>query len=220
MPHHHAHYHSCTAARFHPPQKSLDNLVEAGHLAKKDFKSSVLYWLDQAQFSDVTPDMVTELMQSIEQLTSAKNETTNTRRGLEQRYSSLSTAMTEAEMDAKIAELEAEMETKNARLAKITGGVAGAGAGSSSSSSSAAAALDPLRKAKAKTILERYRRVWSDRKGAVMDMVEHMAEGLNKVGSGIGIISGKLERRLLTLPHPHIIIPRCCHSQYHLPVLC
>jgi hypothetical protein len=88
---------------------------------------------------------------------------------------------------------------KEERLAKITGGAgagAGAGAGSGSGSgSSSSVSLDPKRKALLKASLERYRKAWSSRKNAVMDVVNAISESsgqkLQALCASIGIETDK-----------------------------
>lgn len=150
-------------------QQVLDNLQKKEHLSTKDFNKTTLYWINQHQFTDITPTKLTQVQNRINELTQRANEYTNTRKVLEHRIHTLQTSLTDEELQTKLNEYEQLVKEKEERLAQLTG-----------AKSSSSTFMDPKEKLKLRASIERYRKGWMNRKNMVMDVLNSIAEGTGK----------------------------------------
>ncbi len=116
------------------------------------------------------------------------------RRELEATAAGLSSALTAEELAAQLASTRAAVEASRAKLARLTG-------------PGAPALVTPEQRAAAVATLHRFRRAWAERKRMVCDVLDAMAEGLERkpreLADAIGIETdedAKVSIRDFTLP--------------------
>lgn len=90
-------------------QKVLDNLVSKGIVIEKKNGKQVVYWHDQSGFGEVNNEELAKLDAETQELRSTLSELKEVNRKLEEEIRTLSSQLTDAEIDARIIELQKEV---------------------------------------------------------------------------------------------------------------
>ena len=143
----------------------LDKLAGDGRLVMKAFGKAQVYWADQGQYGDVSPEALAALGETEKEAAAEAGAASAARKALAQQAAALGNAMTDGELEAALAAARAAAAASGAKLAALR---AAAGSGALVSASD---------RAKAKATLDRFRGAWRDRKDKVMVV---------RAGGGVG----------------------------------
>jgi len=175
-------------------ESALQELVARGVACKKDYGKASIYWPSQASFSSISAEDVTAVTKKLEGLEAEVRMVKEARGVIEASIASMTAgpsgealeAALRSERDA-VAALEqrvqiirvAQEESSGGGSSgskRVQGGETSGGAGSATLAGPARI-LSHSEKAALKHSLARYRKVWVNRKAAVVDFLENMADG-------------------------------------------
>lgn len=166
----------------------LDALADAGQLKSKVYGKAKIYWPDQAQYGDITDEMVASLQAKAAELTSAAQSVGLERRAIEGTVARLKSMTSTPDLEKRVKEQEAVVAALRERLSVCEAAAeareAGEASGCAASATAAAAARRPaIVRGKGKTelqaILGKYVKAWKQRKRMVMDLAGQIEEGAN-----------------------------------------
>lgn len=131
----------------------------------KSFGKFSLYWPQQAQYGDVSAARVSELTAQVKEAEERLAELQARRRSLTASLSDPTASLTLPEIKAKLAEVRAALAAGKERLTTLQ---------------TTTTLVTPAQRSVALASLERYRKAWASRKAMVAEVVDAMAEGMEK----------------------------------------
>lgn len=137
-----------------------------GAIKSKLYGKSKLYWPDQAQYGDISEADRSEWSSRAKELESTLGGLQAQRKALQSQLTALSSSLTGPALDAQLAATQVAVAGMRERLDRLQ--------------SSTAVVVTPEQRGAVKASLLRYRKGWSTRKAMVMDVIDNMAEGLEK----------------------------------------
>lgn len=137
----------------------------SGRICSKLYGKFKIYWPRQDQYGEVSPEEMADLDARAAAVETELRAAQARRKELAASLSALSSSLTAAELAASLEETRAEVAALKARVDRLKG---------------TTALVTPAERARVKASLERYRKAWSSRKAMVMDVVDAMADGLEK----------------------------------------
>lgn len=137
----------------------------SGQIVGKTYNKTRIFWANQDQYGEVDEDE----MRAMEEAGVAAQEELATlkarRKEIEAQLNAMSSALTPQQLEAELTSYRTSVAAGKAKLARITG--------------AGARVVTPEERNKVKATLDRYRKLWVERKRMVVDVVESMAEGLD-----------------------------------------
>jgi len=165
----------------------LEALAAEGKLRSKTYGKATIFWPDQAQYGEISDEMVAEQRAKVAALMLEQTAAGNERRAAEGLVARLKSLPSTEELREKAAEAEARVQKLRERLAACEEAAAEreaeeeSGAAPSSSKAAAKSKRPPLVRGKGKkeldALLKKYVKVWKDRRRMVMDVVGQIEEG-------------------------------------------
>lgn len=138
----------------------------SGQIKSKLYGKFKLYWPDQAQYGEVGQADMDAWTAKAKELEVQLAELQARKKALQAQVSALSSELTAEELEAQLLENREAVTTLTARVEKLEG--------------AGVPLVTPEERAAVKQSLERYRKLWAERKRMVMDVVDGMADGLEK----------------------------------------
>jgi len=138
----------------------------SGAICAKTYGKFRLYWASQEQYGEVAQAEMEAMTRAVAERTEELGAAKGRRKELEGQVAALGSAMTAEQVAAALASHRAAVAEGRARLAKLTG--------------AGVVLVTPEQRAAAVATLDRFRRVWRERRAMVCAVVDSMAEGLEK----------------------------------------
>jgi 26S proteasome regulatory subunit (ATPase 3-interacting protein) len=162
----------------------LDKLAADGRLKSKTYGKAVVYWPDQAGYGTAAPEEMDALNARLNELSAAATEVGARKRALEAQLAAAASALSDEALAAAVTEQQAATAALAERLAKLK------------AASGAAPLVTAAQKAALAATLERFKRAWAARRAMVTEVVDSMAEGMERkpaaVMADIGVESDEL----------------------------
>lgn len=163
----------------------LDALAASGSLKEKAYGKAKIYWPDQAQYGEISDDVVAEMRGKVAALTAETNTAAGARRDAEGNVARLKSLPATGELQAQVAEAEARVAALRARLAACEAAAEereeAEASGGAAASAKAAPKRPPLVRGKGKKELEallaKFLKVWKQRRRMVIDVAGQIEEG-------------------------------------------
>lgn len=163
----------------------LDALAAEGSLKEKAYGKAKIYWPDQAQYGEISDDVVAEMRAKVAALTAETNTAAGARRDAEGSVARLKSLPATEELQAQVAEAEARVAALRTRLAACEAAAEereeAEASGGAAASAKAAPKRPPLVRGKGKKELEvllaKFLKVWKQRRRMVMDVAGQIEEG-------------------------------------------
>jgi 26S proteasome regulatory subunit (ATPase 3-interacting protein) len=163
----------------------LDALAASGQLQSKVYGKAKVFWPDQAQYGEITDEMVSALQAKATELASQAQTVSLERRMAEGTLARLKATVSTPDLVKQVEQQEASVAALRERLAACEAAAAEreAGDGGATASSSAASRRPALVRGKDKpelqAMLSKFAKAWKQRKRMVMDLAGQIEEGAN-----------------------------------------
>ena len=141
----------------------LDSMAERGTITAKSFGKFRLYWASQAQYADLDAAAADPRVLDVPRM--AVDSSRARRRAAEASVAELGSALTALQIEFELVSHRTAIAAGSAKLAKLDG-------------AGVAALVTPAQRSEARASLDRYRKVWAQRKRMVVDVIGSMADAL------------------------------------------